>query len=570
MKKKITAISLIVLLFLVTISSFALANNNTITDITVKGNSKIEDLTVLKEINTQIGDQIVNEQLKKDLQAIYDLGYFSNVKINFKNYQNGVQLIFQVTENPVLSKIKIEGNQVITTEKIKDLLAIETGSMLNINDLKDGIKDVTEYYQQEGYVLARVVNKQIQNKDQLSIKINEGQLNKIKITGNQKTKDFVIRREFDIQPGDVFDMKQIKTDIRDIHQLKLFEQVQPQFKRLKENPQAVDLILNVSEKRTNSFQAGLTHSPNSGVAGLLDLTLKNYFGRAKKIKAKWEYGANKNYYELGYSDPWASWLFDRKTSIDFSLYNRNETKVDDDEFKKRGGDLSIGRQLTDNTKGYIGIDISKIKDNTEEETAWEDDRTLNLRTIRDTTTNPFNPRTGSKQLVSFKKSGLLGGDNNYTKYEVDLRKYLPSLEENSWAFRLKVAGSRENLTESERYYLAGRDGVRGYEDKYYKENEDTNYEPTTAGFIGNSMLLGSIEYRYPIVDKLRGVAFMDAGKTFSSDDINLSGFDNFKYSFGLGARIKTPIGELGLDYGYAPEAKRYSNSNFKFTIGNQF
>jgi outer membrane protein insertion porin family len=328
------------------------------------------------------------------------------------------------------------------------------------------------------------------------------------------------------------------------------------------------LTVNVTERKTNSFQAGLTHNPNSGLAGLLDLTLKNYFGRAKRIKTKWEYGANKKHYEFGYTDPWAAWLFDSKTSIDFSLYNKEDTYVDDKKEKKRGGDFSIGRQLTDSTKGYIGLDISKTRQ--EDEESWQDDRILNLRTIRNTTINPRNPRTGSKQTISLEKSGLLGGDKDYTKYSFDFRNYMPSLEENSWAFRLKIAGSRGELTDTKRYYLAGRDGVRGYEDNYYKTNEDDNYDPEAEGFIGNSVLLGSVEYRYPIIDKLRGLVFVDAGKTFASDDINLYADGSFKYSAGLGMRVATPIGELGLDYGYAPEADKYSKSDLKFTIGNKF
>lgn len=567
MKKKLALIALVVLLSLIISNNLGLANSNDITDIKVNGNNKIKDLTILKEINTQIGDPILNEQLKKDLQAIYDLGYFSNVKINFQHYNSGVRLIFNVIENPIISKIEITGNQMISNKKIKELITIKTNKILDINKLKKGIKAINKHYEKQGYVLAEVVEHKIQNKNELYIKINEGKLNKIKIEGNSKTKDFVILRELDIKEGEVFNVNKIKQDLKDIQQLKLFKTVKPKFQKSQSGSQEINLIIQVSEKRTNSFKTGLTHSPNTGVAGLIDLTFKNYFGRAKKIRTKWEYGANKNYYEIGFSDPWASWLFERRTSLDFSLYNRKETLIDDDNVKKRGGELSIGRQFTDEITSYLNIDVRKTKE--EDQNNWEDDRILTLRTTRNTTGKQFTPRNGSKQTFSIKKAGLLGGDNNYTKYELDLRKYFPSSAENSWAVRLKIAGSNGDLPDSERYYLSGRDGVRGYENKYFDENEDTNYDPTKEGFVGNSVLLSSIEYRYPIINKLRGIAFADVGKTFSSGDLDLSK-DDFKYSIGAGLRIKTPIGELGLDYGYAPEASQYSNSELQFTIGNQF
>ncbi|MGM0370771.1 MAG: POTRA domain-containing protein, partial [Bacillota bacterium] len=131
MNKNFKIIILVCLLVLAT-NNLALANDisgNKITDIEVQGNAQIDANKVLEQVNIEVGDKIVNEKLKKDLESIYELGYFSNVKINFQNYQDGVRLIFQVVENPTLSKIELEGNNVVSNSKLKELLQVKTGEM---------------------------------------------------------------------------------------------------------------------------------------------------------------------------------------------------------------------------------------------------------------------------------------------------------------------------------------------------------------------------------------------------------------------------------------------------------
>ncbi|AGB42317.1 outer membrane protein/protective antigen OMA87 [Halobacteroides halobius DSM 5150] len=535
-------------------------SSNTITKIKVAGNDHISESMILNQIKTKVGDKVSYQQLKKDMQTIFDLGYFFDVRVNFKNHAEGIMLIFEVFEHPKLEAIKIKGNKKISDSKIKEILQIEPGEVLNINRLNKDIKEINKFYQEEGYVLAKVVDMTIKNNNELHLKINEGKLNKILITGNNVTKDYVIRRELSLQPGQVFNINQVWEDLRDIYNLGYFKDVKPKFNKVEGNRQAVNLEIHVKEAKTGTFSIGAGYSGTSGWTGLINIKKDNLFGRGQSVKLKWQFGSKKNTYEIGFYEPWA---FGTKTSINLNLYNKRETRPSGTEEKTKGGSITVGRPLTENTKGYLKLNIDKKKVGTG---SWQDNNSLTLKTVRDTRDNIFNPRTGSRVEFSVKKAGILGGDNDYAKYEIDARKYLPVGDDNSWAFRLKLGESSGDLGNN-RYFLSGLDGVRGYNSNYY--TSQTDYKPKEAGFIGDSIVVSNIEYRHKLVDKVTGVAFLDAGRTFK-DNIELDKLTDLNYSVGLGVRFQTPIGQLGLDYGYAPDAQLKSKSDFSIRIGNRF
>ncbi|GAB6099468.1 POTRA domain-containing protein [Halanaerocella petrolearia] len=543
-------------------------SQNVITEIKVVGNKHVSKDEILSQVKTQVGDNISHQKLQKDVQAIFDLGYFFDVRVNFKNHKQGLMLILEVIENPKLSSIKVTGNKNLSKAKVKELLGLDVGQVLNVNRLNKGVEEINKYYQEEGYVLAKVVDVTIKNQDELHLKIKEGKLNKILISGNNVTKDYVIRRELSMKPGHVFNINKMWEDLREIYNLGYFKDVKPKFNKVKDNPQAVNLEIQVKEKKTGTFSVGGGYNGTSGWTGLINIKKDNLFGRGQRVKLNWEFGNKKNTYEIGFYEPWA---FGTETSLNFNLYNKEEDRADDVTEKTKGGNITLGRPLTENTKGYVKLTMDREK--TEEESEWHDSRSLTLKTIRDTRDNIINPKTGSRAEFSVEKAGILGGDNDFAKYEADLRKYLPdkllSDGENSWALRMKLGESSGNLTDSEQYYLAGLDGVRGYDNQYYKEHESEGYDPVAEGFVGDSILATNLEYRAEIVDKVTGVGFVDAGRTFN-DHLDLEELKDINYSVGLGVRFNTPIGQLGLDYGYAPDAQLEEDSNFSIRIGNRF
>jgi len=553
-------IGLVVLVMLLLLGGTAVqAAPPEITDIQVEGNQKVSDAKIINEMELEVGDKIDRDKLKQDLQSIIDVGYFSNVGVDFKPYKSGVQLIVKVEENPSLAEVEFEGNQVVSDSKLKELLGLAAGQIIDSNQIKKGIKKIEGYYGKEGYALARVIKREVKEDGKLYLRIAEGELNKIVVEGTEKTKDYVVTREISINPGEIIKFSQLRKDLRKLHDMDYFKQVEPKFKRAKEDPTKINLIIQVEEKPSRSLAGGLTHSAGSGLAGLVEFKNKNLFGEGKKIGLDLEYGPERHRYEFNFSQ---DWTFDRPLSMDLGVYRKLDTTPDDEEVLKRGGNINLGYPLVNDFRGYFGLDIEQ----TQEDTGWEPSHSLTLRTIRNTSNQRFNPSQGSRVSLGVEKSGIFGGSKNYTKYETDFRKYFSAGEAGSIAARLKLGtADGDDLPSHERFFVTSRGGVRGYSsDHYLAEDYDDR-----ASFVGDSIAVANLEYRHQLMDKLTLLTFLDAGRSFKSD-IEFDELGNLHYSAGLGFRIKTPVGQLGADYGYAPEGDSGEKTEFQITVGHSF
>ncbi|AZR74914.1 hypothetical protein BBF96_11585 [Anoxybacter fermentans] len=510
---------------------------NIITAIEVRGNNVIPTEEILHVIQTKVGEKINHEKLKKDLQAVFDLGYFFDVRVGFENHLSGIKLIFEVVENPKITEVVIKGNERISEEKLKELMQLKPGQMLNTNILNKDLRTIEAYYQDQGLILAYVEDISVSNTGVLTITINEGFLKGIKILGNEKTKDYVIRRELHIKPGEVFDLKKVQDDLREIYNLGFFNDVKPRLERAKDGSNEVDLVIEVEEKKTGQFQMGAGYSSKDGWLGYMEIKEKNLFGRAQKLGFKWEFGEVTNY-ELSFYDPWA---FGERFSFGIDLYNRTNKNVKDivnGEYTKhsKGGSIQIGKPIAEDITATLKFKYENTLTNWANENLVDesgDTRSLTLTTIRDTTDNPFNPGSGAKDIASIEYAGqLLGGDYDFTKYRFELRRYYPGFkDEHTWAFRLKTGLGTGELPFHEEFKIGGAETLRGY-------------EPNSLS--GNRMLLANAEYRFPLVKNLQGAVFVDIGNAWQKDDqIRL---DDLKFSGGVGVRMNTPLGQIRLDY----------------------
>lgn len=580
MKRKLLAVNfaliLIILLNLTALAAQSQEINNKvkklagkeITAIEIKGNKVVDDEEILKEIETTVSSPVEPEKLREDLQTIFDLGYFFDVQVLFEDYQDGLKLIFEVIENPEIREIKIEGNQHLSKAKIKEILALNLPEVLNVSQLNQGMKAVNQYYRDQGYILANITDVTIKEEHQLHLTVNEGFINEIRIEGNDKTKDYVIRREMATQAGEVLNLEELREDINSLYRLGYFKSVIPQFKHLADS-QKVDVVIKVEEAKTGNFNIGVGYSSTAKFTGMINIEKDNLSGRGQKVNLNWEFGGKRNNFEIGFYEPWT---FGTKTSLDFNIYDKNETTEDDVDVSTEGGNVTIGRPLTENTKGYLDLEYNTIKEEYDDGGSSSDNTmSLSLRTIRDTRDDIFNPRRGARQEIAVKKSGFWG-TTDYSKYRLDWRKYFPVGDDDSLALRFKTATSEGDLPSSERYYLSSLDAVRGYSNDYYKTKDTTgdgsiDYLPEENGFIGESLILANFEYRKRLWDNITGVTFLDIGNAFERDDFAL---DNFNYSLGLGIRFDTPVGQLGLDYGYAPEGQLEEKTDFSISLGNKF
>lgn len=550
----------------------------TVTAVKVTGNSAVDTAAITKAIKIQPGDSLTPDKVKQDMQSIYDLGYFFDVVANFTEVPEGVQVVYTVMENPVLNDIVIKGNTKVTTDKLKSLLQVSKGKILNTKTLNDNARAIEQYYHDQGYILAKVSDVSM-NGGVLTVTINEGVLEGISVKGNEKTKNYVITREMKIKPGEPFNAKDARRSMQKVYNLGYFEDVNMKLNPGKE-PNAVVLETDVVEQKTGTFSIGGGYSKSDGLVGIIELGDNNFRGTGDKVKVHWEFGGNagnKNY-ELGYTRPW---LDSKQTSLGFNVYNMtneyndyglngdNSTLRSTYDRKRQGFDVTLGRpqgefiqnyitfkNRKDEYSGYVSgpVDYSKT-----DSTFMQDNpnylqdnfgltRSVTLMRVFDSRDNVFNPTEGNRVSLSAEFAGrAFGGDFNFNKYTAETRNYLKVGKSQVVALRAMAGYADGKMPEAGKFSVGGSDTLRGYEDDEFK---------------GDKMLTATAEYRFPVANKVQGVVFTDVGKAWDGEGYKLN---DLKASVGVGVRVTTPIGPIRVDY-----AKGAEGGKTHFSFGGQF
>ncbi len=122
-----------------------------ITEVLIKGNKRIESDAILKIIKTAPGDIMLAKSLSEDLKAVYSMGYFDDIRIEAEDGTDGKIITFVIKEKPSVRKVRLEGNRHIEDKDIQEVLAIRTGSILNINIIHDSVKQIEDLYKGKNY-----------------------------------------------------------------------------------------------------------------------------------------------------------------------------------------------------------------------------------------------------------------------------------------------------------------------------------------------------------------------------------------------------------------------------------
>jgi outer membrane protein insertion porin family len=549
-------ITLVILINLIVIPVLA-EEGEIITEIAIEGNEIISNDEILSVISTKVNDILNRDKIKEDMKKIYDMGYFQDVRVSFQNYQNGLKAIFEIMENPTIKEIIITGNEKIDKSILINLIGLELGEILNVNILNDGLQSIKEYYQNEGYILVKFTDFNITD-GKLYLEINEGYLNEIILKGNEKTKDFIILRELDLKKGQVLNIKDVQKGFQNLYKMSYFKDIQPNLEPVEdneENKNRVNLVVELSEDKTGNFNFGGGYSTKDGWYGYTTIKERNLLGNGQTLSFDWQFGEITNY-SLNFYEPW---LMGNKTSFGISLYDKtsqnNTDYINGDYIEKRqGGSISLGHYIANEWDGLVKLKIENSQTDwldEEEEDEEGNTRSITLKAKKDTTNHPFSPSNGGIDTISIEYAGqVLGGDYNFTKYNLDMRRFYPGFKGNqAWALRLVTGIGNGDIPLLEEYRLGGSETLRGYE---------------RSTFSGDNMLLLNIEYRFPLAENFTGVIFADGGNAW--DDLEDVDLEALHYSLGGGVRMNTPIGQIRLDYGFSEDGIGMPH----FSIGNTF
>lgn len=544
----------------------------TIVDVEFEGASDATLPTVKVAVLEHVGDTFNAAAALRDRNALMNTGYFYEAYQTFEVIPEGVVVTFHVMENPILTKIVFTGNTLYSDKELQEIMTIPRGEILNSNTLHDNIAAVQEDYHNEGFTLMKVTDMNIDKEGILTLRINEGILEGYAVKGNKKTKDKVILREMRQEVGTPFNAKLARRSMQRVYNLGFFEDV-----NIKMNPgvepNAVILEVNVKEKRTGTFGVGAGYSTADGIIGMVMVSDTNFRGTGDTIALMYEKSGDENDaqgYTFTYKHPW---LDRHETALRFQIYNRTYAYNDYDthgdfleEYMRKysGGELTLSRPVSEYSSNFLTLRHRKDKyvrhvssgdagdRSTPEYADWRHDnfgvtRSIILEHITDTRDNIYSPTTGNRVNISLEVGGLFGGDFDFQKASIDHQHYMKAGDHDQvWAWRLMGGYGRGDLTEFNKFRLGGQGSLRGYRDDQFR---------------GDRMILGSLEYRFPLYKKIQGALFADWGGAW---DTGLRP-RNLKASVGVGLSLNTPMGPLRLDYGRGSQGGR-----FHFSVGTSF
>ena len=559
--------------------------NKTLTKISIEGNEGVPAEDILKVTYSKPGLPLTEEDISRDMQAIYGMGWFYDIRPSFQLVPEGVQVTYHVLENPKFDHLEVTGNTKVSTEKIRQIVNLPKGKIVNIRDSNKKLGFVEEQYKRDGYILARITDVRFLPDGILAITINEGIVEDFKVKGNVKTKDKVILREIRLKKGEPFNSTLARRSLNRIQNLGFFEDVNMKLNPGRQ-PNAVEMEIDVVEMNTGTFGIGAGYSDADGFVGMVSVGDKNFRGTGDSIRLRWEFGGedNKNY-EISYRKPW---LDKKETSLGVTLYDFTNEYADYDrkgdeiaryDKKRVGQEVTLGRPQGEfvrhsvtlkhredkykkpingyNTQYYEPSFDYKYYEMFHKWTTAEERRDQNFGTtnsitytrVYDSRDNIYDPHAGKRNSYSFEWAGL-GGDFKFEKISVDYRYYLPLPKNRVLAFDLAAGYAWGDMPLSQRFSVGGADTLRGYKDDQFR---------------GNSMLRGTAEYRFPIRNKVQGVVFYDIGYAWDKRDQSNFDLSLMESGYGLGLRINSPLGPIKLDWG-----KGKQRSRFHFSFGGQF
>jgi outer membrane protein insertion porin family len=493
----------------------------------------------------------------------------------------------------------------VRAETLQGEVLTKPGTYYNGADIDKTAERLTLEVAEMGFAFARVrpqidrdpVARQIR----LKYVIDEGPriyIERINITGNVRTKDFVIRREFRLAEGDAFNPLLVDKAKKRLQAMGFFKKVEIK-RRPGSAPDRVVLEVELEEQPTGELSFGAGYSTVEGVIGDVSFTERNLFGNGQFLRLKLGGSTERFQIDLSFTEPR---FLDRNLSAGFDLFHKDVDQISTSSYKSRktGGGVRLGLPLSENlwlsTNYTISHDDIYEIDETTASLAVKQAQGAFLTSsvgsalTYDTRNHPKNPTRGIYLSAGSEFAGV-GGDVQYVRVQGEGRAYYPITENLTFVGRV-VGGHIEGW---------GGDDVRLL-DLFYKGGE------TIRGFArsgigprdldtgdalgGKTFWAATAEIRFPlplIPDELgmSGAVFADAAALFNAGDtvksldqgcpgnqtttICLADDSTIRTSAGVSLIWNSPVGPLRFDYAFPITKEKYDDvQEFRFGASTKF
>lgn len=583
--------------------------------VTYEGQEQTLEQVVYDAVQTQPGRTTTRSQIQEDINAVFATGFFSSVRAVPEDTPLGVRVTYIVEPNPVLQAVRLEGNQVLAQAVVDEIFQEQYGSILNLRRFQEGVKELNEWYQKNGYVLAQVVDApQVAEDGTVTLIVAEGVIEDIQVQFLNKegeltneegepvrgrTRDFIVTREFSLKPGDVFNRAQAEADLQRVFRLGIFEDVRLSLNP-GQDPRKVVVVANVIERRTGSIGAAAGISSASGLFGSVSYQEQNLGGNNQRLGAEVQVGERELLFDVNFTDPWIAGD-PYRTSYTVNVFNRRSISLifdggdrdvdlpngDRPRIDRLGGGLSFTRPLSKDVfspaewTASLGLQYQRvsIRDSDREispvdelgnQLSFDGDGTDDLVTlqfgvVRDRRNNALRPTSGSFLRLGTEQSIPVGdGSIFFNRLRGSYSRYIPvnftnfSEGAEALAFNVQAGTVIGDLPPYEAFSLGGSNSVRGYDD----------------GDVGSgrSFIQATAEYRFPIFSVIGGALFVDfasdlgTGDNVIGDPAGVRGKPGSGFGYGIGVRVQSPLGPIRVDFGFNDDGE----NRLHFGIGERF
>jgi outer membrane protein insertion porin family len=501
----------------------------------------------------------------------------------------------------------IEG---VDGESLRSLIETHPGRVYSAKEVEDTIIALTEHVAGLGYAFAQVTPRGDRNFENHTISvtytIDQGPrtyVERIEIRGNARTRDYVVRREFDVSEGDAFNQVLIQRAKRRLEKLGYFETVEISTAPGSE-PDQVVLVVDLVEKSTGEFSIGAGYSTGGDTSGPSiegSITEKNFLGRGQYIRLSAGGGENSRDFMLSFTEPY---FLGRRIAAGFDIF-RQTRRYTNYESETNGATVRLGLPITETLSTQFAYNYSQeeyeLRDNCDSDGDGIPDPTCNISTaiVDGVENSPWvkssvsgtllynniddmkNPHSGLYATFTTEFAGL-GGDAEFIKV-TGRGTYYHTLSEEMNLVGLLTAGAGHISPTGDSdlrvfdYFKNSDRIIRGFEFNGIGPADQLS-DGSFDHLGGSTYFHASAEAQFPLPlfpesFGLKGAVFADAATLYGSDlaEADTSTSMEWRASVGAGLIWASPFGPLRVDYA-VPVKKEDSDEeqNFNFGISTRF
>ena len=531
----------------------------------------------------------------------------------------GLEVVIRVAEGQGyrVGVVKVGGDLEGDPARLLERVSLTSGQIFRGSRIRNDVTALLQRYSDRGYAFVDVApltkSHPADRLVDVTFMIKRGPLvyfDQVKITGNVKTRDKVIRRELEVAEKERYSSGKVVESRNALLRTGFFKDVTVTTEKTDKDDQ-IDLVVNVDEAPTGTFTIGAGYSTASSFSFTTSLQERNLFGTGRGASVNLTLSDTDQDIVLGLVEPR---VFDSRvdlgldlfhTTAEFSTWESRRTGfatrlsaplryinlpyIGRHADRRRQDDFDDEPQFSilDHLHGGVGYTlarskITKVQSNAPSSIQPGDTVTsaITPRLSYDTRNHFFVPTDGTRSVTSLKLAGL-GGDNKFMRSDASITRYFPIFKDFEWGRNIALlVGGRigyaaswtdDELPLFERYFVGGIGSVRGFEYRTLGPRECPDETPNCADpdtIGGNKQLIVKTELQFPILDQwgLRGSLFFDQGQAFgTSQNIDLKAL---KRSVGVATQWLSPIGPVKLSWAFPLNAKPYDDKELLgFTIG---